>query len=99
MKIVSYVEVNADKFRAKTDCSQLSIDFSNGQCEAIEEFKRNEPNIVRCIPLNDINYFSLTMKPTEKELKIFEENGFVLKGVDAYGNDFYVRKELLEFEV
>ena len=94
MKIVSYVEMKADQFKAEVGNSQLTI-VDNEHYEYIEEFKKNNPNVVRCIPLDEINYFSLTMKPTERELKIFEDNDFVLKGTDAYGNDFYVRKELL----
>ena len=100
MKIVSYVEMKADNFKANIGNPQLSIDFSKemdiSQYEAIEEFKRNNPNVVKCIPLDEINSFSLTVKPTEEEYKILNENGFVINGVDEYGNDFYVRKELLE---
>ena len=93
--MVSYVEMDANKFKAEVGNPQLTI-VNNEQYELVEEFMKNNPNVVRCIPLDEINYFSLTMKPTERELKIFEENGFVLKGTDAYGNNFYVRKELLE---
>lgn len=93
--MVSYVEMDANKFKAEVGSPQLTI-VNNEQYELVEEFMKNNPNVVRCIPLDEINYFSLTMKPTERELKIFEENGFVLKGTDSYGNDFYVRKELLE---
>lgn len=93
--MVSYVEMDANKFKAEVGNPQLTI-VNNEQYELVEEFMKNNPNVVRCVPLDEINYFSLTMKPTERELKIFEENGFVLKGTDAYGNDFYVRKELLE---
>ena len=28
--------------------------------------------------------------------KILDENGFVINGLDRYGNDFYIRKELLQ---
>lgn len=94
MKIINYVEMDANKFKAEVGNPQLTI-VDNEQYEHIEELMKNNPNVVRCVPLDEINYFSLTMKPTERELKIFEENGFVLKGTDAYGNDFYVRKELL----
>jgi len=92
--MISYVEMDANKFKAEVGNPQLTI-VNNEQYELVEEFMKNNQNVVRCIPLDEINYFSLTMKPTERELKIFEENGFVLKGTDAYGNDFYVRKELL----
>ena len=100
MKIVSYVEMKADKFKANIGNPQLSIDLSKGfdidQYEVMEEFKRNNPNVVKCIPLDEINSFSLTVKPTEEEYKILNENGFVVNGIDEYDNDFYVRKELLE---
>ena len=94
MKIVSYVEMKADKF--KTEIYNPQIDLFNPEYyQYIEDFKKNNPNIVRCIALDDINSFSLTEKPTENMYKIIEEYGFVINGVDKYGNDFYVRKELL----
>lgn len=100
MKIVSYIEMKADKFKANVGNPQLAIDFSKetdiNQYEVLEEFKRNNLNVVRCIPLDDINSFSLTVKPAKEEFKIIEENGFVNNGTDKYGNDFYIRKELLE---
>lgn len=100
MKIVSYVEIKADKFRAKVGTTQLSIDFSKevdiSQYETIEEFKRNNPNVVKCIPLDEINSFSLTVKPTEEESKIFDDNGFTFNGTDEYDNYFYIRKELVD---
>lgn len=100
MKIINYVEMKADNFKANIRNPQLSIDFSQElnpeQYELIEEFKKNNPNVVKCIPLEDINSFSLTVKPTEEEYKIFEKSGFVNHGTDKYGNDFYIRKELLE---
>ena len=35
---------------------------------------------------------------TDESLKAAEadENGFVINGIDRYGNDFYIRKELLQ---
>lgn len=100
MKIVSYLEMKTDKFKSNIGNPKLTIDFSKevdiSQYEVLEEFKRNNPNIVRCIPLDEINSFSLTVKPTEEEYKILNKNGFVINGTDEYGNDFYVRKELLD---
>ena len=99
MRIVSYVEMKADNFKAKIGNPQLSIDFSKevdiNQYEAIEEFKRSNPNVVKCIPLDEINSFSLTEKPTKEESRIFNDNGFVLNGMDEYDNYFYIRKELV----
>ena len=98
MKIVSYVEMDADKVKAKVGNPQLSIDFSKEldteQYKLIEEIEKNT-HIVNCIPLDDINSFSLTQKLTENEYEILQKNGFVLNGTDKYGNDFYIRKELL----
>ena len=93
MKIVSYVEMKADKFKAEIGNSQIDL-FNPKYYQYIEDFKKNNPNVVRCIPLDDINLFSLTEKLTEDMYKILEENGFVLNGTDEYGNDFYTRKEL-----
>ena len=97
MKIVSYVKMNADKFKAKCGNPQIDLleTFDPEQYEAIEEFKKNNPNVVRCIPLDDIDSFSLTEQPTEEEYKIFKENGFVSNGTDEYGHYCYIRKELL----
>ena len=99
MKIVSYIEMKADNFKANVGNHQLTIGFSEktdvSQYEALEEFKRNNPNVVKCIPLDEIDSFSSPVKPTEEEYKILNENGFVVNGTDEYGNDFYVRKELL----
>ena len=46
--------------------------------------------------MDDINSFSLTEKPTDDMCTILDENGFVINGIDRYGNDFYIRKELLQ---
>ena len=95
MKIISYVEMKADKFKAEIGNSQVDL-FNPKDYQYIKELKNNDPNIVRCIPLDDINSFSLTEKPTEDMCKILDENGFVINGIDRYGNDFYIRKELLQ---
>lgn len=98
MNIVSYVEMNADKLKAKIGSPQLSIDFlrefDSKQYKIVEEIKNNT-HIVNCIPLDDINSFSLTQKLTENEYEILQKNGFVLNGTDEYDNYFYIRKELL----
>lgn len=100
MKIVSYVEIKADQFKAKTGNPQLELDLSKElnveQHNLIEEFKKNNPNVVKCIPLDDINSFSLTEELPKNQLEILYESGFVLNGIDKYGNDFYIRKELLQ---
>ena len=100
MKIVNYVEMKADQFKAKTVNPQLELDLSKElnveQHNLIEEFKKNNPNVVKCIPLDEINSFSLTEELPNNQLEILYENGFVLNGIDKYGNDFYIRKELLQ---
>jgi hypothetical protein len=100
MKIVSYVEMKADKFKAKIGNPQLELDlskeFNAEQYSLIEEFKKNNPHVVKCIPLDDINSLSLTEKLPNDQLEILYESGFVLNGIDKYGNDFYIRKELLQ---
>lgn len=95
MKIISYVEMNADKLKAKISNPQVDL-LNTEDYQYIEEFKNNNPNVVRCIPLDNINSFSLTEKPSEEMYRILEENGFVINGIDRYGNDFYIRKELLK---
>ena len=95
MKIISYVEMKADKFKAEIGNSQVDL-FNPKDYQYVKELKNNNQNIVRCIPLDDINSFSLTEKPTEDMCKILDENGFVINGIDRYGNDFYIRKELLQ---
>ena len=101
MKIVSYVDMNADKFKAKICNTQ--IDFTKEinpeqykQYGNIEEFKRNNPNVVRCIPLDDIDSFSLTEELTQDQIEKIYEEGFVSNGTDEYGHYYYIRKELLE---
>lgn len=95
MKIISYVEMKADKFKAEIKNPQVDL-FNPEDYQYIKEFKDNNPNVVRCIPLDDINSFSLTEKPSEEIYRILDENGFVINGIDRYGNDFYIRKELLQ---
>lgn len=98
MKIISYVEMKADKFKAEICNSQVDL-FNPKDYQYVKELKNNNPNnpnIVKCIALDDINSFSLTEKPTEYMCKILNENGFVINGIDRYGNDFYIRKELLQ---
>lgn len=95
MRIVSYVEMRADKFKADINNSQVDL-FNPEDYQYIKEFKGNNPNIVRCIPLDNINSFSLTDKPSEEIYRILDENDFVINGIDRCGNDFYIRKELLQ---
>ena len=95
MKIISYVEMKADKFKAEIKNPQVDL-FNPEDYQYIKEFKDNNPNVVRCIPLDDINSFSLTEKPSEEIYRILDENGFVIYGIDRYGIDFYLRKELLQ---
>lgn len=95
MRIISYVEMKADKFKAEIKNPQVDL-FNPEDYQYIKEFKDNNPNVVRCIPLDDINSFSLTEKPSEEIYRILDENGFVINGIDRYGNDFYIRKELLQ---
>ena len=92
MKIISYVEMKADKLKAENfGNSQVDL-FNLKDYQYVKELKNNNPNIVICIALDDINSFSLTEKLTED----MDENGFVINGIDRYGNDFYIRKELLQ---
>ena len=91
--MVSYVKMNADKFKAKIGNTQIDLleEINPEQYKLIE----NNPNVVRCIPLDDIDSFSLTAEPTEEEYKIFNENGFVSNGTDEYEHYCYIRQELL----
>ena len=50
--------------------------------------------IVRCIPLDEIDWFCMTCKPTEKEYNALIEEGFIQHGTKD-GKDFYIKKELL----
>lgn len=95
MRIISYVEMKADKFKAEIKNPQVDL-FNPEDYQYIKGFKDNNPNVVRCIPLDDINSFSLTEKPSEEIYRMLDENGFVINGIDRYGNDFYIRKELLQ---
>ena len=54
MRIISYVEMKADKFKAEIKNPQVDL-FNPEDYQYIKGFKDNHPNVVRCIPLDDIN--------------------------------------------
>lgn len=49
-----------------------------------------EDNVVYAIPIEDIEVFTMTVYPSEKELKTFYQNNFVL---DKITEDGYVFKK------
>ena len=60
--------------------------ISADKIRADKENKRPfENNIVRCIPLQDINSFTMTEMPSTDDLIIIYKEGFILE--DIKGND------------
>ena len=69
-------------------CS-ISVD----KIRADKENKRPfENNIVRCIPLQDINSFTMTEMPSTDDLIIIYKEGFILEDIKGNNNLFVFTK-------
>lgn len=72
----------------ETDITQYTIIPENKD--------KKDANIVRCIPLEQINSFTTTQELTTDEYKkILNEYNFQFQGRDEYGHFVYIRKDLL----
>ena len=54
----------------------------------IENKRPFENNIVRCIPLQDINSFTMTEMPSTDDLIIIYKEGFILEDIKGNNNLF-----------
>ena len=78
-KIVGYCSISADKIRA---------DIENKR-----PFENNfENNLVRCIPLRDINSFTMTEMQSIDDLIIIYKEGFILEDIKGNNNLFVFTK-------
>ena len=57
-----------------------------------ENKKPFENNIVRCIPLQDINSFTMTEMPSTDDLIIIYKEGFILEDIKGNNNLFVFTK-------
>ena len=69
-------------------CS-ISADKIKANIENKEPF---ENNIVRCIPLRDINSFTMTEMPSISDLIIIYKEGFILEDIKGNNNLFIFTK-------
>lgn len=51
-----------------------------------------ENNIVRCIPLQDVDSFTMTEMPSVHDLIIIYKEGFILEDIKEYNNLFIFTK-------
>ena len=58
----------------------------------IENKRPFENNIVRCIPLQDINSFTMTEMPSTDDLIIIYKEGFILEDIKGNNNLFVFTK-------
>lgn len=58
----------------------------------IENKRPFENNIVRCIPLQDINSFTMTEMPSIDDLIIIYKEGFILEDIKGNNNLFVFTK-------
>ena len=58
----------------------------------IENKRPFENNIVRCIPLQDINSFTMTEMPSTDDLIIIYKEGFILEDIKENNNLFVFTK-------
>ena len=58
----------------------------------IENKKPFENNIIRCIPLRDINSFTMTEKPSINDLIVIYKEGFILEDIKENNNLFIFTK-------
>lgn len=67
--------------------------ISADKIRADKENKRPfENNIVRCIPLQDINSFTMTEMPSTDDLIIIYKEGFILEDIKGNNNLFVFTK-------
>ena len=67
--------------------------ISADEIRADKENKRPfENNIVRCIPLQDINSFTMTEMPSTDDLIIIYKEGFILEDIKGNNNLFVFTK-------
>ena len=67
--------------------------ISADKIKADKENKRPfENNIVRCIPLQDINSFTMTEMPSTDDLIIIYKEGFILEDINGNNNLFVFTK-------
>ncbi len=67
--------------------------ISADKIRADKENKRPfENNIVRCIPLQDINSFTMTEMPSIDDLIIIYKEGFILEDIKGNNNLFVFTK-------
>ena len=72
------------------------LDFCSISAYKIRADKENnrpfENNIVRCIPLQDINSFTMTEMPSTDDLIIIYKEGFILEDIKGNNNLFVFTK-------
>ena len=67
--------------------------ISADKIRADKENKRPfENNIIRCIPLQDINSFTMTEMPSTDDLIIIYKEGFILEDIKGNNNLFVFTK-------
>ena len=58
----------------------------------IENKRPFEDNIIRCIPLRDVNSFTMTEMPSISDLIIIYKEGFILEDIKGNNNLFIFTK-------
>ena len=58
----------------------------------IENKRPFENNIVRCVPLRDVNSFTMTEMPSVSDLIIIYKEGFILEDIKGNNNLFIFTK-------
>lgn len=58
----------------------------------IENKRPFENNIIRCIPLRDVNSFTMTEMPSIDDLIIIYKEGFILENIKGNNNLFIFTK-------
>ena len=58
----------------------------------IENKRPFENNIIRCIPLRDVNSFTMTEMPNVSDLIIIYKEGFILEDIKGNNNLFIFTK-------
>ena len=58
----------------------------------IENKRPFENNIIRCIPLRDVNSFTMTAMPSIDDLIIIYKEGFILEDIKGNNNLFIFTK-------
>lgn len=90
-KIIGYAKVKAENLISVHEMASI---YTIKEDEDIRQIKQ-QPNVVECIALRDIDSFGTYQELSDEEYEIVHKEGFILNGMDEDGRCLYVREDVL----